>query len=173
MEELRVPSQEQTQTGLSFRSVWNSFRSTVEALWALTWRRRNETQVDLKLISLSQVGLSFQVNPKFSCEQNNISFRGETTFQNKCDLHSLRSFGNQNNQDFIQRQPAGSKCYEAMPISSTKQSQLFWLWKEHTHCLIFSNRSGNVHVRGKQISRHSHISSRSETQIGLSFLMWG
>ena len=33
---LRVPSHEQTQTGLSFRSLGNSFRSTVKALAALT-----------------------------------------------------------------------------------------------------------------------------------------
>jgi len=31
----------------------------------------------------------------------------------------------------------------------------------------------NVHVRGRQISSHSQISDRSETQTGLSFLMWG
>ena len=34
--------------------------------------------------------------------------------QNKCDGHSLRSYGNQHNQDFIQSKPAGSKCYEEM-----------------------------------------------------------
>ena len=43
--------------------------------------RRNENQVDLKLILLSQVGLSFQANFKFSCEQKNFSFRGEMTFE--------------------------------------------------------------------------------------------
>ena len=122
---LRVPSHEQTQTGLSFRSVWNSFRPTVRALSALTWHRRNETQIDLKLISLSQVSLSFQVDLKFSCEQKIFSFRGEMTFQSTCDWHSSRSCGKQNNKDFIQSHPAGSKCYESMPISSTKQSQLF------------------------------------------------
>ena len=78
---LRLPSHEQTQTGLSFRSVWNSFRSTVEALGVLTWRRRNETQVDLKFVSVSQVGLSFQVDLKFSCEQKFFSFRGEMNSQ--------------------------------------------------------------------------------------------
>ena len=34
-----------------------------------------------------------------------------------------------------------------------------------------SNRSENFHVRGRQISKQGQYSNRSETQIGLSFLM--
>ena len=54
-----MPEHEQTKTGLSFRS--------------------------LKLISLSQVGLSFHFDLKFTCKQKIFSFRGEMTFQSKRD----------------------------------------------------------------------------------------
>ena len=90
--------------------------------WRAHVTQANEAQVDLKLISLSQIGLSFQVDLNFSCEQTNFSFRGEIkrnrakigaisfrTPQTKCDWHSRQFFGNQNNKDFIQNQPGGSK----------------------------------------------------------------
>ena len=36
---------------------------------------------------------------------------------------------------------------------------------------VNSNRSENCHVRGTTISKHGQISNRSESQVGLSFLM--
>ena len=52
------------------------------------------SEVDLSFVSVSQVGLSFQVDLKFSCEQKLFSFRGEMSFQNNSEWHSGMDIGN-------------------------------------------------------------------------------
>ena len=50
------------------------FNFAVKDLGVLTRRRSNETQVDLKLISVSQVGLSCQVDLRFHVNRSMFQF---------------------------------------------------------------------------------------------------
>ena len=88
-----------------------------------------------------------------------FSFWGKMAFQSKCDCNPSVPLA-------IKTIKIAFKVSQ-MDLNVIEQSNVFHKTittvlipdRKSTHCLIFSNRSENVHVRGQQISIHSQISN--------------
>ena len=115
----------------------------------------------MKLTSLSQAGLSFQVDLKFSCEQNNFFILERNDFSKSvicipCDPLAIETI----KTALKVSQLALNVRKQCRHLPQTISIVL--IPEVRTPCFIFSDRSENVIVRGRQISRQSQISERPD-----------